>query len=352
MENGRWSLGLIVLAFVFITSSSAEFLIQQVTESKVSSVSETEYNSSYNLNTNLGVTSVLREARPSSKIVTITRFSVIRERFEPYESSVFEAAGYKWRLILYVTGNKADGGDNHISLYVRIEDTQSLPKGWEVDVDLKLFVHNIRQRKYLTVTDEAVKRYNEANKEWGYGQLIPLSTFNNPNVGYIVQDTCSFGAEIFIVKPAEQQERVTFVSNPPDNVFTWRVRRFSSLEDKFYYSSEFLVGDRYWRLGFNPKGTGDGRPHALPIFLYAQGFKPNAVATTTWGAVNLRLRHQLGSSHKKAYSAAWYPIRPDYGVGVNNIILVKDLQGGYLVNDSIVFEAEMVMVSVTNIVPT
>lgn len=56
------------------------------------------------------------------------------------------------RLILYVTGNKADGGNNHISLYVRIEDTQSLPKGWEVDVDLKLFVHNIRRRKYLTVT--------------------------------------------------------------------------------------------------------------------------------------------------------------------------------------------------------
>lgn len=94
--------------------------------------------------------------------------------------------------------------------------------------------------------DEAVKRYNEANKEWGFGQLIPLSTFYNPNVGYIVQDTCSFGAEIFIVKPAEQQEKVTFVSNPPDNVFTWRVRRFSSLEDKFYYSNEFLVGDRYW----------------------------------------------------------------------------------------------------------
>ena len=53
-------------------------------------------------------------------------------------------------------------------------------------------------------------------------------------------------------------------------------------------------------------------------------------------------------------AAAWYPVRSDYGVGVNNIILMKDLKDtskGYLVNDAIVFEAEIVKVSVTNIVP-
>ncbi|KAL0856229.1 hypothetical protein Bca101_061382 [Brassica carinata] len=351
----KWRIehGVICLAFLFITFSSAEFLIRQVTKSKDSSVLETESN----LNTNLGVTRVLRNKRPSSKIVTIGSFSVIRERFEPYESSVFEASGYKWRLILYVTGNKNDGGNNHVSLYVRIEETESLPTGWEVDVDLKLFVYNARQRQYLTVTvqlilwvaDDTVKRYNQGNREWGYAELIPLSTFHNPSQGYIVQDTCSFGAEIFIVKPVEQQERVTFVSNPPNNVFTWRLLRFSTLQNKFYNSPSFLVGDRYWRLETNPRGVGPGTPH-LSFNLEALGFRPNAVATTTWGAVNLRLRDQLGSNHRLGYSAAWYPIRPGYKVGLN-IIYIRDLRGGYLVNDSIVLEAEMVMVSVTNIVP-
>ncbi|XP_018455410.2 uncharacterized protein LOC108826531 isoform X3 [Raphanus sativus] len=318
MENGRWNLRVICLAFFFVTSFSSEFLIQQVTE----------YNSSYNPKANLEVTRELRTERPSSKIVTIGNFSVVMERSEPYESSVFEASGYKW-----------------------IEDTESLPTGWEVDVDLKLFVFNARQRKYLTITDQAAKRYNQENREWGFGQLIPLSTFRNPNQGFIVQNTVSFGAEIFVIKPVEQQERVRILSNPPDNVFSWRILHFSSLEDRIYYSSEFLVGDRFWRLGFNPKGEGEGRPHAIPIFLYAQGFKPNAVETSTWGAVNLRLRHQLGSNPKRASSAAWYPIQPGHREGVSNIILRKDLQDGYLVRDSIVFEAEMVRVSVTNIVP-
>ncbi|VYS52005.1 unnamed protein product [Arabidopsis thaliana] len=303
---------------------------------------------------NQGQGGMWRDERPSNKILTITSFSVIKGRGEPYESSVFEAGGYKWRLVLYVNGNQNDGGNNHISLYVRIEETESLPKGWEVNVELKLFVYNGKQRKYLIVKDGIVKRYNDAKKEWGYGKLIPLTTFLDTNEGYLEQDIASFGAEIFSGTAVQVQEKVTFISNPPNNVFTWKILHFSNLEDKLYYSDDFLVEDRYWRLGFNPKGTGDGRSQAIPIFLYAQGHKPNAVATNTWGAVNLRLKNQRSSNHAQIYSAAWYPTRSDYGVGVNTIISLaefNDASKGYSVNDSIIFEAEMVKVSVTNIVP-
>ena len=98
----------------------------------------------------------------------------------------------------------------------------------------------------MWIADGAVKRFNTEKKEWGFEQLIDLASFENTNEGYIVQDTCSFGVEIFIVKPAKVQEKVTFVSNPPRNVFTWMIPHFSDMEDKFYYSDDFLVGDRYW----------------------------------------------------------------------------------------------------------
>ncbi|CAA0404943.1 unnamed protein product [Arabidopsis thaliana] len=347
MDGQKWSLVFICLVLLFTTSSSAEFLIQQVTGGRGA-----EYNSSYSLKKNFGGTRVLRDERPSSKILTITNFSVIKGRVEPYESSVFEAAGYKWRLVLYVNGNPNDSGNDHISLYVRIEETEYLPRGWEVNVDLKLFIHNGKLNKYLAISDGTLKLYNDAKREWGFGQLIPHVTFYN-TYGYIEQDIGSFGAEIFIVKPAQQQEKVTFISNPPTNVFTWKILHFSILEDKFYYSDDFLVEDRYWRLGFNPKGDGGGRPYALPIFLFAQGHKANAVATNTWGAANLRLKNQRSTNHRQIYTAAWYPIGSGYGVGVNNIILLADLNDasqGYLVNDAIIFEAEMVKVSITNIV--
>ncbi|AED93548.2 TRAF-like family protein [Arabidopsis thaliana] len=334
MDTQKWSIGFISLAFLFITSSSAELLIKQ--RNRIQQFSQF---------TN-GVTRVWRDDRPSDKILSITSFSIIRTRPEPYESSVFEAVGYKWRLVLYVNGNEKDGGKDHVSLYAKIVETESLPVGWEVNVDLKLFVYNGKLNKYLIVTDGTVKRYNNATKELGYGQLIPQSTFYDGNDGYREQDTGTFGAEIYIVKPAQQKEKVTFISNPPDNVFTWKILHFSTLEDKVYQSNEFLVGDRYWKLGLNPKGG------LVPIFLYAQGFKANAVVTTTYAATNLRLKNQRSSNHVTTYTAYWYLIPSGLGLGVNTIPLsdVKDASKGYVVNDSIIIEVEMLTVSVTNIV--
>ncbi|WZZ18645.1 hypothetical protein YC2023_111734 [Brassica napus] len=213
----------------------------------------TEINSSYSLEANLGVTRVLRDERPSSKIVTIAGYSVIKERHEPYESSVFEAA------------------------------------------------------------DGAVKRFNAAKKEWGFGQLISLATFQNTNQGYMCRILVLLVLRSSSLNQLSNRRKSHSYQTHQTMFSLGRFFVFSSLEDKFYYSDDFLVGDRYWRLGFNPKGDGEGRPHALPIYLYAQGFRPNAVATNTWGAVNLRLKNQRSSNHRQLYSAAWYPIRSDYG---------------------------------------
>ncbi|XP_020878806.1 LOW QUALITY PROTEIN: uncharacterized protein LOC9308279 [Arabidopsis lyrata subsp. lyrata] len=341
MDTQKWSLGLLSLAFLFITSSSADLLIKQATEGR-----GIEYNSSYSLTTNLGLTRVWRDEPPADKILSITSFSIIRSIMAPYVSSVFEAAGYKWRLVLYTNGKQDDGGKDHVSLYARIVETESLPIGWEVNVDLKLFVYNGKLNKYLIVTDGLVKRYNNATKELGFGQLIPQSTYYDGNDGFREQDTGTFGAEISIVNRSNLKEKVTFISNPPNNVFTWKILHFSTLEDKIYKSDEFLVGDRYWKLGFNPKGG------LVPIYLYAQGFKANAVEATTYGAANLRLKNQRNTNHITSFTEYWYLVLSGYGLGVNTIPLadVKDASKGYLVNDAIIIEAEMLTVSVTNLV--
>ena len=44
------------------------------------------------------------------------------------------------------------GNAGYISLYLRIEEAESIPYGLEVNVDLKLFVHVPKLDKYLTIT--------------------------------------------------------------------------------------------------------------------------------------------------------------------------------------------------------
>ncbi|KAG2270353.1 hypothetical protein Bca52824_064908 [Brassica carinata] len=103
------------------------------------------------------------------------------------------------RLILYPLGNDNDGGKDHFSIY------------------------------------------------FGIAQFIELSTLKDQKNGYAVKDTCTFGVDIAILKPAEKLETVTFLHNPPNNKFTWKIFHFSNLSDQeFVLSDQFLAGQRYW----------------------------------------------------------------------------------------------------------
>lgn len=50
---------------------------------------------------------------------------------------------------MYPNGNKEEKGDNHISLYLIICDTESLEKGWKVHVDVKFFVYDHIAHNYV-----------------------------------------------------------------------------------------------------------------------------------------------------------------------------------------------------------
>lgn len=55
------------------------------------------------------------------------------------------------KLVLYPNGDQKADGKDHVSLYLAIQETASLPKGWEVNVELKLFLFDHLKNKYLVV---------------------------------------------------------------------------------------------------------------------------------------------------------------------------------------------------------
>lgn len=52
---------------------------------------------------------------------------------------------------MYPNGSNKANEKEHISLYLAIQETEGLPDGWEVNVDLKLFIFDHLENKYLTV---------------------------------------------------------------------------------------------------------------------------------------------------------------------------------------------------------
>ncbi|KAJ6318094.1 hypothetical protein OIU76_013607 [Salix suchowensis] len=146
-----------------------------------------------------GAVASISDASPVHYIVKIKLFSLLaKTEVEKYESGVFEAGGYKWNLVLYPSGNKSKNVKEHISLYLAMADTSSLPLGWEIHVIFRLFLLDQNKDSYLVIQDVAGKerRFHGLKLEWGFDEFIQLSTFNDSRYGFLVEDTCVLGAEL------------------------------------------------------------------------------------------------------------------------------------------------------------
>ncbi|VYS62132.1 unnamed protein product [Arabidopsis thaliana] len=291
----------------------------------------------------------IREEAPSSYLMKLVGFSEVKFSHQPYESADFDVGGHKWRLIFYPAGKVEEGGKDHVSIYARIENVGA---SMQIDAELKFFIYNHNNKQYSVFHDGTMKHYNKEKKEWGFAQMLLFSKFNDPKNGYIDGNACIVGVEIFVIKPIEKVERVAFIQNPPENKFTWKISHFSYIGDKrYYYSDEFVVGDRKWRLKISPKG--DKKVRALSVYVQAMAYLPNAVTSTTYAKLRLRLLNQKNSNHIEKRVFHFYSRENGDGSGISELIPVEDLNDeskGYLVEDSIVLETTLLWVSETKVV--
>ncbi|XP_030495543.2 ubiquitin C-terminal hydrolase 12-like isoform X2 [Cannabis sativa] len=103
-------------------------------------------------------------------------------------------------------------------------------------------------------SDARVRRFHTMKPKWGFARFMDLQTFNNPSNGYLVNDTCKFGAEIFIVKTASKVERLSMINNPLTCKFSWTFHNISRENLERYQSSSFVGGDYKWSIVFYPNG--------------------------------------------------------------------------------------------------
>lgn len=84
---------------------------------------------------------------------------------------------------------------------------------------------------------------------WGFSQFLSLATFSGPSNGYLVDDTCVFGAEVFVTNYTGKGECLSILSFPITGIRTWTFSRFSTINNE-YLTMEFIVGARKWYVSF------------------------------------------------------------------------------------------------------
>ena len=84
--------------------------------------------------------------------------------------------------------------------------------------------------------------------EWGIDQFIPLRDFNLASKGYLVDDTCAFGAEVFVCKERSTGKGECLVMMKEATLYKhlYEFDNLSKLDLECYDSKPFNAGNFKW----------------------------------------------------------------------------------------------------------
>ncbi|XP_038981966.1 ubiquitin carboxyl-terminal hydrolase 12-like isoform X4 [Phoenix dactylifera] len=108
-------------------------------------------------------------------------------------SEIFFVGGYKWRVLIFPKGNNVD----HLSMYLDVADSATLPYGWSRYAQFNLAIINQIHSKY-SIRKDTHHQFNARESDWGFTSFMPLSELYDPSRGYLVNDTCIIEAEVAV----------------------------------------------------------------------------------------------------------------------------------------------------------
>ncbi|KAM7481678.1 hypothetical protein LguiB_006261 [Lonicera macranthoides] len=294
----------------------------------------------------LGISRSYRDILPAHIIFKIESFSeLLNSNSEKYQSDVFEAMGYNWRVTLYPRGRSKGGDKDHLAVCLEIVDTHKFIHNWEVYVNYKLFVYDYLMDSYYTIqdVDGKVRRFHSMVTEWGFDKFISLETLMDDSNGYIKGDSCVFGAEVFIIKHSTMKSP-SIRDETNTDLFTWKIEKFSSLKDQKYCSNIFVIGGYTWNLLFYPKGNLMAGYSSLFLETDSVVQNPNR---RLYAEFKLRIKSQLKSTIEEHTTSNCF-CSSEKSWGFSQFISLENLNDtskGFQVNDSIILEVEIIALS-------
>ncbi|KAK8999217.1 hypothetical protein V6N11_070393 [Hibiscus sabdariffa] len=122
------------------------------------------------------------------RIPNFSSFTKDEELFSEH----FSVDGNKWQLSIYPKGSK---GVDHLSIYLEVADSATLPSGWTRFAQYGFAVIDQVDRTN-SITEVATDEFNAAVSGWSYPSFIALSELEDPKRGYILNDACLIEAYI------------------------------------------------------------------------------------------------------------------------------------------------------------
>ncbi|XP_060174454.1 ubiquitin C-terminal hydrolase 13-like [Lycium barbarum] len=231
--------------------------------------------------------------------------------------------------------------------------TSLAPAGWEVHAAFRLYLRDQNKGNYLVLQDtsnEKGRRFQAMNVEWGFDRFMSQEAFSNPENGYVVDDTCVLGAEVYVCqeKFPGRGDCLSMVKDPISFKHTWKIDTLitADCED----SKTFMAGEHKWKIQVYPKGKGSGTSSHLSLYLTLAEPSSLSRGTQIYADFTLRILDQMyGTHHYSGKANYWFSASRTWSGWPRFIpIGFVSLPGGlYRVKDACVIEAEVTVHGVT-----
>ncbi|CAD5315805.1 unnamed protein product [Arabidopsis thaliana] len=247
-------------------------------------------------------------------------------------------------LIYPVSSIPTDSG-GYVSVFVRIDNSSLITNPKDVFAEITFLAYKSSTDKYQINQETEAQRFHLFKQQWGILQYLPIYYFENPAYGYYVEgESVVFGVDINIVKPFENWEVFSNEQNIRDPIFEWRLTKYSTRFLDSYTSDPFSSGGRSWSLKVYPNGVGNATGNSLSLYLLSD-------QSTDKGYLEAKLQitDQIQSNHFVKKVAAW-PNATENGWGFDRFMSFSDLKNaskGYLVNDTLKFQVQILSFSKT-----
>ncbi|XP_050374726.1 uncharacterized protein LOC126792316 [Argentina anserina] len=100
-------------------------------------------------------------------------------------------------ILLYPKGN-SDATDSHLSLFVGLADSKTLPSGSLIFADYTLRILDQIHGRHCSKIGEIGRIFGTLNKDWGYNKFIALEMFKQAGEGFLLNDACIIDAEVTV----------------------------------------------------------------------------------------------------------------------------------------------------------
>ena len=281
----------------------------------------------------------------------IPNFSKLKvDRSGKKYSRIFSIGGHKWQLCVYPRG-EGYAKEKFVSLFLLLaDDTNKLPKDWQVPVDLSLYVicqQDPEKSRSFHGFDDKPDTCDENNDNFGWHELLALTDLHDAARGFLVNDTVTFKAKIEV----KESVSVNDIS-PTEGTCTWTISNFSKLKVNEWgskYSDVFSIGGHKWKLWVCPRGRKSEKDKSVSLFLRLAEDRdklPKDWQVTAEFSLSVICQHDPEKSRKKEDEGSKnyeFNAKGD-NRGWRAFIPLTDFHdaaNGFLVNDTATFEAKI-----------